>query len=148
MPTRHINRFLRRNNRLRPILVRIDRDRRILESIRDALPGDLKNHCIHATAEDGDLIVYTTSPVWATRLRFVAPDLVRAIPKLPPSTRVTVRIASTPEAGRRIQTPRQNGPSLSSGARQHLLEAADGLTDPTLAAAFRRLARGNVQTKK
>ena len=142
MPTHHISRFLHRNNRLHPILIRIDRDRRILDAIRDSLPGDLRNHCIHvAVQDDNELVIHTTSPVWATRLRFVAPDLVRAIPELSPSMRVTVRIASTPYR-QHIRSPGQTGPRLSPGARLHLLEAAEDLMDENLAAALRRLARG------
>jgi len=143
MPTRHISRFLHRNNRLRPILVRIDRDRRILDAIRDALPGDLRNHCIHAAAQnDNELVIHTTSPVWATRLRFVAPELVRAIPELSPSTRITVRIASIPDNRQHTQSPRRTEPRLSPEARRHLLEAADDVANADLAAALRRLARG------
>ena len=141
MPTHHINRFLHRNNRLHPILVRIDRDRHILDKVRDALPDSVRNHCLHATVEDGGLIIFTTSPVWATRLRFLAPDLIRAIPELPSGTGVTVRIAIDPETRQQAQGPQDpNGPRLSAGARQHLLEAADGLQDTKLAAALRQLA--------
>lgn len=147
MPTRHISRFLHRNHRLHPILARIDNDRRLLEAVRTAVPDGLKEHCVHAAVQGDALILFTTSPVWATRLRFAAPDLIQSIPGLSPDTRLTVRIAT----GSNIPRPGPHPPKasrLSPETRHHLLQAADGLADADLAAALRRLAHGHTQSSE
>lgn len=114
---------------------------RVLAALRRALPADLAAHLSAAHLRDATLIVVADGPAWATRLRFLEPELKAALDARTRRVvrRVTVRVGPPPAA------PRAPGPKpsrpLSAAARAALEAGAEQVTDPRLAAALRRLAR-------
>ena len=48
----------------------LNQHKRWLQAIKCELPSFLSEHCIDCTKNGKSLILYTDSPVWATRLRF------------------------------------------------------------------------------
>ena len=67
----------------------------LVEHIRSGLPADLAAELLHcAVNEDGTLIVRTSSPEWAARLRFENETLLALSREIhPETTSVKVRIA-------------------------------------------------------
>jgi hypothetical protein len=114
---------------------------RVLAALRRALPADLATHLSAAHLRDATLIVVADGPAWATRLRFLEPELKAALDARTRRIvrRVAVRVGPPPIA------PRAPGPKpsrpLSEAARAALEAGALKVTDPKLAAALRRLAR-------
>lgn len=51
----------------------------LLADIQQCLPAELAAHCLSAGMRDGTLVVHTDSPVWATRLRYLAPQLISVL---------------------------------------------------------------------
>jgi hypothetical protein len=114
----------------------------LLARVRAVLRAPVRPHCIAASLKAGELVVTMDSPVWATRLRYAEETLRCA---LAPAGCERVRIRVRPP-GAGVYTPggRALGPCprrLSPRVIAHLLEAADGISEPELAQALRRLAR-------
>jgi len=116
---------------------------RVLAALRRALPADLAAHLSAAHLRDATLIVVADGPAWATRLRFLEPELKAALDAR--TRRVVRRVAvqvGPPTATLRSApaTPPPSRP-LSAAAREALEAGAAKVADPKLAAALRRLAR-------
>lgn len=101
------------------------------------LPAPLPQHCTTAGIEQQQLILMTDSPVWATRLRLQAPNLIKALPEFQIKS-VVVKIQPSrkaPEAAPRAC------PKMSSDASSLLNYLADATSDLKLKLALQRLAR-------
>ncbi len=80
-----------------------------LKGLRDTLAvklGDsfVQNFDVAALHDDGTLVLIAQSPAWATRLRYVVPDLLvwaRAVPSLTRVTDIQVQLA-------RVRRPQGN----------------------------------------
>lgn len=114
----------------------------LLARVRAVLRAAVRPHCIAASLKAGELVVTVDSPVWATRLRYAEEPLRCA---LAPAgcERVKIRVRP-PGAGAYAPGGRAFGHSprrLSPRVIAHLLDAADGIPEPGIAQALRRLAR-------
>ena len=110
---------------------------RLLATVQAHLPPDLRAHCSGATTVGGQLLLFTQSPVWATRLRYQQRDLIdrlRAHAYLPISA---VRIQVTAPA--QTLTPGRGPLQLSHANAATIREAA--IADSDLQAALQRLAK-------
>ena len=149
MPNQFVQafRFLRRNEKIASCMTAIERNAQLLREIRSVLPPPLDEHCLHASLEAGVLTLLTDSPVWSSRLRFFTPELVRNLTKSRGSIaacRIRVRphalaLSTIPEAARKNR--------LSPRTVQHLIDAAAGIEDATIAAALRRLAKAGAENR-
>ena len=112
---------------------------RLLATVQTHLPPDLRTHCSGATTVGGQLLLFTESSVWATRLRYQQRDLIdrlRAHAYLPISA---VRIQVTPPA--QTLTPGRGPLQLSHANAATIREAATAIADSDLQAALQRLAK-------
>jgi hypothetical protein len=114
---------------------------RVLAALRRALPADLAAHLSAAHLRDATLIVVADGPAWATRLRFLEPELKAALDARTRRVvrRITVRVGPPPPPPRPAAPPPAR--PLSAAARAALEAGAAEVSDPKLAAALRRLAR-------
>ncbi len=112
---------------------------RLLATVQAHLPLDLRTHCSGATTVDGQLLLFTESSVWATRLRYQQRDLIdrlRTHAYLPISA---VRIQVVQPA--RTPSPAPRPLQLSHANAAMIRKAATTIADLDLQAALRRLAR-------
>ena len=112
---------------------------RLLATVQAHLPPDLRAHCSGATTVGGQLLLFTESSVWATRLRYQQRDLIerlRAHAYLPISA---VRIQVTPSA--QTLTSARRPLQLSHANAATIRKAAAAIADSDLQAALRRLAK-------
>ncbi len=68
---------------------------KIDEIFRASLPCPLEQHCYVANLRDKILIIHTDSPLWATRLRYLTPEILRNWhnnPTMPIIERLKIRI--------------------------------------------------------
>lgn len=133
-------RYLQGSGALGNLLACIERNAELLRAVRRALPPPLDAHCLHAAIEDRTLTLVSDSPVWGSRLRFLAPEVQRALNANQCGVeriRVRVQPASNRDGHRNSAATR---PALSEATITHLLEAAENVADEGIAAALRRLA--------
>jgi hypothetical protein len=108
--------------------------------VRRLLPPEMAPHCLHAALDGERVCLLTDGPVWASRLRFLVPQLVAGLAGRFPQVH-EVRIRISPPG---IECPQPDGAAtpvrLAEATIAHLKEAAAGMTDPDLAAALLRLA--------
>lgn len=67
------------SNRSRPLLELVrhaERLARIERTVSAYLPTEFRGHCVVANLRQATLILNAGSPVWAARLRFIAPALL------------------------------------------------------------------------
>mgnify|MGYP003574253172 CR=1 FL=1 len=137
---RSVKLLLQSSAALRQLGNRIAEQQSLLDRIRQQLPSDLAKHCQAAVRDADQLALYTDSPAWASRLRYLGPALTsqlradrRAIRK------IRVRVLAIGSQGL-PSTPVRKAKRLSEENRRMLLEVADGFPEPGLRAALRRLA--------
>ena len=110
--------------------------------VHNLLPEPLNMHCRVLAVRDETLILATSSPVWAARLRFHAPLLVKQLSDHETVKLRTVRVrVRPPEKALDIPPVRRQAalrPGKSGAAA--LQQAAQTISDPGLKTALLRLA--------
>lgn len=122
---------------------RAERLRQATALLRAGLPQPLATHCVVAALEAGTVVVQTDASAWAARLRFMAPAVLSALQPLlhgQPAPGVKVCVRPPPGASEAAPAGRARA-RPSAGAGHSLRLAAEGVADPRLSAALRRLAR-------
>jgi len=56
---------------------------RLLETVRELLPDNFKQHCVSAQVLDNTLLVHADTSTWATKLRFQLPAILPALQRQP-----------------------------------------------------------------
>ncbi len=111
------------------------------QTLRRALPADLQPHLRGAHLRDATLVILADGPAWATRLRFLEPELKAALDARTRRDirRVAVRVQLPDPASRPKPAPQPRVLSAAASAARDASSAR--VKDPKLAAAFTRLAR-------
>jgi len=124
---------------LRPLLAQARDQARITELVRNNLPPPLPEHTLGTRIKGKELLIYTDSPAWSSRLRFCSRNLQQQLlEKGLKIQRIRVRVNID------IQRPAPEHRSmrkLSSANARLLEETACSIAAPGLSAALRRLAR-------
>lgn len=102
-----------------------------------ALTEEEAPHFVGVSANASELVIFTDSPAWCTRLRYRSPQLEAAVEKLLERPRRLV-FRTQPMPFRAAEAPRR--PPLSERAVATLNASARTIADQPLAAALRRLA--------
>ena len=123
----------------RPTLSRIEQDvseqQTLLNLIRQCLPDDLAAHCVGARVQDQRLVLHMDSPVWASRVRYLAKQLLSLLDRQYPELReIKVRLL-VPDIA-----PRKKPSTAHKSDRAAAIiydSAADTETEPLKAALLR-----------
>lgn len=112
---------------------------RIRRALLEILPEAIAPNLQVAAYEDYQLRLHVASAAWATRLRYMEPELARALAQRMRLQINTIRIKVRPVA---LAAPaRQRRPRyLSAATRHHLEQTAGYIDDRALADALHRLA--------
>jgi hypothetical protein len=111
----------------------------LLARARAALPGEIAPHCVGATLDGPALRLLADSAGWATRLRYLGPDLIRRLRAEGIAVAsVEVRVLPTDGATKPL---RRRAAAPSEDAAACLEHTAEGVDDPALRAALQRLGR-------
>jgi predicted nucleic acid-binding Zn ribbon protein len=132
-----VRHLLKSKPNLRRLELEISAHKVLLDRVRQALPADLAGHCIFAQLHGSRLLVHVDSPAWATRLRFMAPQLAGVIGGERPPTEVRVRLLV--DNARR--SPRPTPARRSDYAADVVADSAIGVEDRELQEALLRLGR-------
>jgi hypothetical protein len=108
--------------------------------VRELLPPPLDEHC-HVMSLRGDaLVMAVDSPVWAARLRFLAPELVKQLAGIQTVKLRTVQVRVRPVDPPPAPQHKLRTPGLTAGNALALEQTAQGVRDAGLKAALLRLA--------
>lgn len=128
------------SNHLRPGLLGQARTLEAMNySLRQYLGAPLGEHCWVSAPRESTLVIVTDGGLWATRLRYQQQEILKLLNgefRLD-LRRMRIRIVP-PRQGPR---PPSGGPKLSPRNAEIIEAAADGISDPGLSHALRRLAR-------
>lgn len=110
------------------------------DRLSEHLPPLLKLHCKVAAIHDDVLVMNASSAAWATRLRYLAPSLLRLLQQhaLPQLRAIRIKI-SLPEIAPLAKPAFR--PRLSMKSAKYLKNAARATADPALRSALLRLAK-------
>lgn len=107
--------------------------------LRRCLDGELAAHVQVADLGAERLFLQADSAAWATRLRYLAPQLLHCLQQSGLGTLRQIEIRVAPRA--ETVTPMRDTPVLSATSAAIIAHSAATLPDPALRAAFQRLAR-------
>ena len=112
------------------------------ERVHNLLPEPLNTHCRVLAVRNETLILATNSPVWAARLRFHAPLLVKQLSDRGTVKLRTVRVRVRPPEKALAPPPVRRQAALRPGKSgvAALQQAAQTISDPGLKTALLRLA--------
>ena len=109
----------------------------LLQQVRRALPDEVAPHCIGAALEGHALRLLADSAGWATRLRYLAREVTRAL-RVEGLGVAAVEVRVLPPDVR-MERPRHRTARSSGDAASYVEQTADGVDDPALRAALQRL---------
>ena len=115
------------------------RRQRLTRLLQEQLPSALHGHCEVADLSADAVVLATDSTVWAARLRYYSPQILKHLAQHETVNPRTIRIRVLPPTEPR-PTQAAPQPSLSEQNRTLLRQAADGIDHPRLQEALRRLA--------
>ena len=109
--------------------------------VKRLIPSPLNGYCRVLSLRDTTLVLAAASPVWAARLRFHTPLLVKQLSNHPAVKVRTIQVRvrppdSPPVAANKLSRLRQ----LSAGNAATLRQTARSVSDPGLKAALTKLA--------
>jgi len=119
----------------------IAEQQRLLRRVRSLLPGNVREHCVAAVGSAEGITLYSDSPVWASRLRFLAKGILDALQRQDhPARQLRTKVLIASDRGSGARKRRRMEP-LSPETSRMLADVAATLDDPGLRSALGRLAR-------
>lgn len=107
--------------------------------IVEQLPEPLNAHCRVANLRNGNLILYTDSPAWSTKLRYLLPAIKQAFESHFKTELKNLSIEVKP--AQQAQAPHQGRTKISQASAEHLRQSAAATPYEPLKAALVRLSR-------
>ena len=114
---------------------------RATDLVRSALPGEVAGHCRGAVVTADEVTLFVDSPAWATRLRYLAPSLLRQLAAANIGVRhCRIRVLPPGDHAEPVRPPSRQTP-ITAAATAAVKSAAASTESSDLATALRRLAR-------
>lgn len=130
--------------RLARLLRRVAEHDRVNAEFNALLPADMRGHCRVATYRDRKVLLHVDSAAWATRLRYLLPDLTVRSELLAAADKLRVKVRPPVSEAPLAHRPPVR---LSTQSAKLLLDYGRSLGDDDLARSLRRLARHAGQKK-
>mgnify|MGYP001554404625 CR=1 FL=1 len=131
-----LQQILRKAPSIKKLLQEADADHNRLIQLRQMIPSELASHCISVHQQKGTMIIYLSSPAWASRMRLISKKLAE---------KLGVRYISCKVQASRTQqkfTSKSANAARRSDRAADLIEASIGQSsDPELDAILKRLAQ-------
>jgi hypothetical protein len=123
------------------LMKQLSAQRALHEQLKLLLPPPLESQLKAAVLQNGNLTLFVTSPVWASRFRYLLPQLQGQLRQ----QGITVTKARTSilpnDSIKSFKTKKRNRPILSQTAGKQLREIATTINDRSLQEALERLSR-------
>lgn len=128
----------KRSGATQRLLHKADQLERLQDRLQQWLPPALVPHVQLANLREGRLVLTADSSIWASKLRYLSPDLLRQLQTAGwDCQRIEVKVAPVFAPPPVIKTKR----SISDSARRLLIQTARHIDDPEIAATLEKLAR-------
>jgi hypothetical protein len=129
---------------LKLLELEISAQKALLTEVRSLLPADLAGHCVAARVHDRQLVLHADSAVWATRLRYLAPQLLSLLqPRHPTLREIKPRLLH----GRAPRPARRRPARRSDGAAAIIHDSAQDTKQAPLREALIRLSEAVKKTR-
>jgi hypothetical protein len=133
-----VRQLLKSKPALKQLELEISAQKALLSDIRRHLSGELAPHCLGAQIKRDRLVLHTDSPVWATRLRYSAPQLASLLQETHPGLReIKVRVLISRQP-RRTRCPSAHHSDVAANI---VRSSAGDIEQPQLREAMMRLSR-------
>ena len=127
-------------NPLKHLVIKAQRIRAINDVLQQVLPSDLAPHCRTMSLREDTLNIEVDSSAWATRLRYLIPDLKYQLHNFTTTADVeSIRCRVRPAAQAQPRAKNKT-PQLSQTSAHVIRSTAQSISSPTLKAALLRLA--------
>jgi hypothetical protein len=131
-----LQQILRKAPTIKKLLQEADSDHNRLIQLRQMVPAELASHCVSAHQKKGTMIIYLSSPAWASRMRLISKKLAEKL-----GVRYISCKVQTSRAQQKI-TKKTNAGARHSDRAADLIESSIGhSSDPELDAILKRLAQ-------
>jgi len=121
------------------MLERAKKLQRLEQAVLQLLPADLAAHCKVMNLKNEILVLATSSPTWATRLRFASPELIKQL-RCQYSLKLSAVQARIQPQALEIHEVRSHQLKLSMASGTLLAQTARSIKHPALQEALYRLA--------
>jgi hypothetical protein len=108
--------------------------------LKRLLEAPLDEHCQVLALHDQTLVVAVDSPVWAARLRFHTPRLIKLFSRSLSVPVHNLRVRVCPVSGSPAPVKQPVPARRGTAGKQALLQAAQTVSDPELKSALQKLA--------
>jgi hypothetical protein len=135
-----IQKLLKAQGPLAQLKKQLAQQQTLLEQVRANLPSPLNEQLFSAVLNSRTLTLLVHSPVWASRLRYLAPQLLRQLRQQGLMVE-QIRPRIVPAQGSRQPIQARKPAALSPNSAETLRQAADALDPGPLREALQRLSR-------
>jgi len=111
--------------------------------LNETLEAPLRDHCIVANFRNGTLVIEIDNGSWATQFRYLTPTLLEPLRKHKAFAGLSrIEFYISPETKKSIKKEEYTGPSptLAEQTAELLNLTAEGIDDPELKAALKKLS--------
>ncbi len=119
------------------LLKQTNAEQQRLAQLKKLIPAEIAAHCIETHLRGNKLIIFISSPGWASRLRLLSPGLAKALGVVDIQCRIQPPARQKPKVSNAKKTP----PRHSLVGAEAISATAAAIDDPQLGATLKRLAR-------
>lgn len=133
-----LHQILKSATTLTTLVKQVHLNEKLATQIRELLPSEFAPHLANILIQEDRLVLWTTSPVWSSRLRFLLPKISQKFPYIQ-----HIRVAVLPPTNNECNITSRLPPitrTLSVENSSQLLELATQVTAPSLQAVLIKLA--------
>lgn len=113
---------------------------RLTDILHEVIPFSMHEHCRVGILKEKVLVIIAQSPAWATRLRYLTPQIIQHLKKSKHFGISKIQVKIRPQHQERSQ-PTRKANVLSKENADLLRKTANGIQDTELAQAFIRLSK-------
>lgn len=113
---------------------------RLEDEVGALMAPTMRPHCRVAGCRDGQMILMTESPAWATRLRYQVPALLAGLRRRAPALELREILVKVSPFAPPVEVGKTPRPTMSDGVAALLQDVADGIDDSRLRTSLLRLA--------
>ena len=138
--SRNINSILSKNSTIGSLYTHSLEILKLQSALRSKLHPPLKDHVYITKVNPDNIIIYTDSPVWASKLRFLTTEILNIVKNIPSYKKIkTVRIKVSPSLSPISNNTNQI--SISPLTAKHLKQVAENINDSKLQSSLLKLAQ-------
>ena len=140
---KQIYKLLTSSKQAKGLLQRVAHNKQLTSMLQANLPSQLANYCQAGELTHNRLTIITTSPVWAAKLRYLLPTLLKQLQNNKAFLHVTdINIKISNISTHKAPQPRASKrASMSSDSANIIVQTAHSVTDCALRESLLRLSR-------